>query len=358
MLSTIVGVVTVLSLLWYYLRYTYSYWSRKGVPYIEPEIPWGNFRKFTEIHQSALIEQFYHEKKGNGQFFGIYAFQNPMIVPTDLELIKNIMIKDFGHFQDRGIYFNEKHDPLSATLFSIEGQKWRQLRMKLTPTFTSGKMKFMFPTVLSVGDRFVDTIDKMIEKDGFADVEIKELLARFTTDVIGECAFGIECNSLANPDTDFRTMGRKVFINDKWLLMKFFLFTMFPETARFFGGRTTAKDVEQFFMGIVKETVQYRESTDTVRKDFMNLLIGLKNEPAGQNITMNELAAQTFIFFVAGFETSSTVMTFALYEMTLQPDIQRKARDQVNRIMEKYDGKLTYEAVLELTYIDQILDGI
>lgn len=347
----------MLSLLWYYLRHTFSYWQRKGIPFIEPEIPWGNFRKFTEMHQSELIQQFYHQMKGKAQFFGIYAFQNPMIVPTDLEFIKNIMIKDFGHFQDRGIFFNEKHDPLSATLFSIEGQKWRQLRAKITPTFTSGKMKFMFPTVLTVADRFVDTIDKMIELDGFADVEIKELLARFTTDVIGECAFGIECNTLANPDTEFRTMGRKVFAADKWLLAKFFLYTMFPETARFFGGRTTAMDVESFFMGIVKDTVRYRENNETNRKDFMNLLIGLKNAPAGQNITINELAAQSFVFFLAGFETSSTVMTFALYELMLQPDIQQKGRDEVKRILEKYDGKLTYEAVLEMTYIDQILDG-
>lgn len=132
--------------------------------------------------------------KGSGLFCGMYFFHVPVALALDLEFVKNVLIKDFSHFHDRGIYYNEKDDPLSAHLFAIDGKKWRNLRAKLTATFTAGKMKFMYPTVVATANEFKLTLDEMLLNNESLDIEMKDLLARFATDVIGECAFGIECN--------------------------------------------------------------------------------------------------------------------------------------------------------------------
>lgn len=94
------------------------------------------------------------------------------------------MSKEFHHFTDRGMYFNEKEDPLSANLFSIEGPEWKVLRAKLTPTFTSGKMKMMFNTLLECGDTLKETIARYSEER--KPIDVKEVLGCFTTDVIGK----------------------------------------------------------------------------------------------------------------------------------------------------------------------------
>lgn len=60
-------------------------------------------------------------------------------VPVDQEMIKNVLLKDFQHFVDHGLYSNPKVDPLTGGLFLLEGDTWRTHRAKLTPTFTSGK---------------------------------------------------------------------------------------------------------------------------------------------------------------------------------------------------------------------------
>lgn len=67
----------------------------------------------------------------------------------------------------------------------------------------------MFGTILNCGHRLMDILKEIAVEKG--DVEIREILARYTTDVIGSCAFGLECNSLQNPQAEFRLMGRRAF---------------------------------------------------------------------------------------------------------------------------------------------------
>jgi cytochrome P450 family 6 len=74
-------------------------------------------------------------------------------------------------------------------------------------------------------------------------------------------------------------------------------------------------------------------------------------------LSMNELAAQVFFFFIGGFETSSTTMTFCLYELSLHQDIQERLRDEIDVVLKKHDGKITYEAIQEMEYLDKVLSG-
>jgi cytochrome P450 family 6 len=72
---------------------------------------------------------------------------------------------------------------------------------------------------------------------------------------------------------------------------------------------------------------------------------------------VNSLAAQTFVFYIGGFETSSTTMTFCLYELSLHEDIQDRLRKEIDVVLKKHDGKLTYEAIQEMEYLDKVVSG-
>jgi cytochrome P450 len=63
------------------------------------------------------------------------------------------------------------------------------------------------------------------------------------------------------------------------------------------------------------------------------------------------------VFFAAGFETSSTTMTFCLYELALNPDIQQRLRAEIDTVLHKYGGNITYESVLEMKYLEKVVDG-
>lgn len=190
---TAVFVISALFLCYIYLKHVFSYWERRGIPQLKPLIPYGNIKEIGRSTQiSLLIRDFYNQTKDKYPYFGVYFFQRPVLIVNDTNVIKNVLIKDFKHFQDRGVYYNERDDKLSAHLFSLNFDKWKVLRNKISPTFSSGKMRFMFPTMLDVGSSLQLYMSQLIDTECV--LEMKDILARYTTDIIGKCAFGIVCN--------------------------------------------------------------------------------------------------------------------------------------------------------------------
>jgi cytochrome P450 family 6 len=68
-------------------------------------------------------------------------------------------------------------------------------------------------------------------------------------------------------------------------------------------------------------------------------------------------AAHAFVFLLAGFETSLTTMTFCLYELAMNPDIQERVRNEIDTVLERHGGNVTYESVFETEYLEKIVDG-
>ncbi len=261
LLQILLLLVFVVTSLYAYIKLKFSFWKNQKVAYIEPRLPFGNIAGIgRKIHSSQLMRNFYNELKGKGPFAGIYFFTKPVALAIDLDFIKNVFIKDFTYFHDRGVYFNERDDPLSAHLFSLEGAKWKNLRSKLTPTFTLTKMKFMFPTIVEVASEFQNCLSNMIDEN--EELELKDVLARFTTDVIGTCAFGINCNSLKDPNAEFRVKGKKVFEICRHQAIKQMFMASFRDLARLLRMKIIHDDVTEFFMKVVEETVKYREENN------------------------------------------------------------------------------------------------
>lgn len=112
----------------------------------------------------------------------------------------------------------------------------------------------------------------------------------------------------------------------------------------------------EFFVNIVRQTVELRERENIRRNDFMDLLIDLRKSEHSQGLSLEQLAAQVFVFFIAGFETSSTNMSYTLFELAKNEDIQNKLRAEIQSVLEKH-GKLTYDALMEMKYLDQVING-
>lgn len=356
--------------LWIYSKINFNlhYWKDRGVPQLEPAFFFGDVKHAGRKSVSELFSYFYNRFKRMGvKHGGVYMLSRKSWVPVDRALIKSILIKDFNHF-------TAHQPPMAKTiffdnLFHMDGEKWQDMRRKLTPTFTSGKMKMMYAILLEKTKGLVRLVDEMIEQKETTD--IKGLLARFTTDVIGSCGFGVECNSLEDVNSEFFQQGQKIFqeVNKNHSLVRMF-FGIFGLVKPI---KLDVAGIETFFSGVVKQTLDYREKNKIVRKDFMHLMIQLKNKGAVTEImnenddvyvktvdkevmSFHEIASQALLFFTAGFETSSTTMSYTLLELTQYQDVQKKLREEIRNVLKKYNGEMTYEALQEMTYADEVLN--
>ncbi|KAM8717479.1 hypothetical protein ACLKA7_004211 [Drosophila subpalustris] len=343
-----------------YLRSCYSYWEQRGVPQLRPHFLFGHFFKLTSVDTCDLVQETYDAFKGKFSVAGIYIFTKPIAVVTDLDLVKAILIKDFNKFVDRSdtpFPATVQRNPLLGHLFSLHGEEWKALRTKLSPTFTSGKIKYMFNTVTEVVEQLEATFQAAVgptEKGG-AILDVHDLLGRFTVDVIGSCAFGIECNSLKDPQAEFCVLAKKLFANSdkgiRWTLFKFNYSKYLSKLPIV----TFGQEHVEFFVNIVRQTVEIRERENIKRNDFMSLLIDLRKSEHSKGLSLEQLAAQVFVFFIAGFETSSTNMSYALFELAKNEDIQNKLRAEIQSVLQQH-GKLTYEAMMEMKYLDQVVN--
>ncbi|XP_064551997.1 uncharacterized protein LOC135437852 [Drosophila montana] len=354
MLDVIALLLITLAVGFWFVRTRLSYWARRSISHARPTFPMGNLQGFRkDKHFKDILTPLYESFKPTGApFAGFYFMLRPVVLVLDLDLAKEVLIRDFANFEDRGLYHNERDDPLTGHLFRIDGPKWRPLRQKMTSTFSSGKMKFMFPTVCAVGEELAQVCAEQAQNSICGILEINDLMARYTSDVIGSCVFGLDCNGLRNPEAEFAVMGRRAFIERRHNKLIDGFIESFPSLARRLRLCQIHQDITDFYMRIVRDTVKERESKGIVRNDFINLLIEMKQRG---ELTLPEMAAQSFIFFVAGFDTSASTLGFALYELAKQPQLQLKLRQDIEQALQAHGGQFTYECMQELRYMELVI---
>ena len=274
-----VGVLAacVLAVVYAYFKVSFTYWKKRNIPYVVPSFPFGNLAEVLFFRKSiGHVHQDIYKKLDGEKYGGIYAVTKPILFFRDPDIIKHILVKDFSSFHDHGLFLDEEIEPLTGHLFLLRGLRWRNLRVKLSPTFTSGKMKMMFQTLVDCGLELGSVLEKRASNEEI--IEIKDILARFSTDVISSCAFGIQCNCLKNPDAEFREWGRKIFEPTLRNSIISFISSTVPSLLSILKMTGLDPKISKYFRKMVEETVNYREKNNIKRNDFMHLLIQIKNK--------------------------------------------------------------------------------
>jgi cytochrome P450 family 6 len=277
-----------------------------------------------------------------------------MIGITDLNLVKNILIDDFETFSDRGVLINKQNEPLTAHLVTLESEEWRSLRQKLNPFFCNHKMRMIFRTLLNVSNH---TILKLLSRENRQKVEVKELFTKYTIDVIGNVVYGIDMNALNNPNSKFYEMGEKIHAIESYSLWKLLFILSFKRLSGKLRLRIYPSEPTKFFLGIVEATVKYRLENKIERSDILDILLEIKSGEGNEKLSVQEIAAHCFSFFIFGFETTSLTGAYVLYNLAMNQEVQERLRHEVGFVIMKRDeSRLTYEAIQEMSYLQMVID--
>ncbi|KAG0724962.1 Cytochrome P450 3A11 [Chionoecetes opilio] len=357
--ETWVLVATVAVLAWLYSKWRHSYWSSRGVP-SPPALPFlGHYHKAYFMNKTSWV--FYNEmykKFRDASMFGMYEVWNPILVLWDPEIMKHIFIKDFDHFTDRRTFEldtgNEREQMIMEMLTLKNGAAWKSLRAIMTPTFTSGKIKSMFPLVCDKADALVKFSMKQAAENPH--VDMKNNFGRFTMDTIASCAFGIECNSLVDKNAEFPRKAEKFFTPSFTAIMKIMLYSVMPKPFKFFRVHLNPPEVD-FFMDVIRKTVAARQGGEK-RGDFLDLLLEARDDPDNPNNkqVLGELTivAQSLLFIIAGYRTTAALLSFSSFLLAKNKDQQHRLRDELRQMVAEH-GDITYQAIMEAKLLDACL---
>ncbi|KAK5643740.1 hypothetical protein RI129_007585 [Pyrocoelia pectoralis] len=240
-------------------------------------------------------------------------------------------------------------------------------------------MKAMFALIKETSQQYVSYLKS--QGNEVIEVQLKDIFERFTIDVITNVAFGIKTDSLSDRNNTFYTLGKK--IAQQTGIKGFILFNAFPAAlSKLIRVPVYSKEIREFFTAIVNESIELREKSNIIRPDVLHLLMESRKGPmkveeeikdipdegfavveeSGYDqgieqikMTNEMITAQALIFFLAGFETISMLLSHTIYELVINPDIQQKLRKELEETLLKSQGKLTYESVMRMQYLDMII---
>ncbi|KAK5644030.1 hypothetical protein RI129_007875 [Pyrocoelia pectoralis] len=374
--------IVVLVSFYFKLRQIYNFWRERRVPYVKPVYILGNFarRAFRLGSMHDCVDKIYNTLP-DVRCIGFYTFLQPMLMIRDLELIKQITVKDFDSFSDHNTPVLPSVDKLwSKNLFSLTSDRgWNGVRATVSPAFTGSKMRKMFVLMQDCSEQFV-TYLKI--KEGMITMEMKESFSRYGTDVIGSTAFGITCNSLKEQNNEFYLMGKELTDLSGLKGLKLAVYSTSSTLAKLFSVKVVSDKVGKFFSHVIEQNLQERRNNQIVRHDMIHMLMKAQKGEIQQDneqtldtgfptvqehntlnttrkskiiITDEDITAHATGFFFAGFETTSTLLSYLMYELAVNPDIQNKLYLEIQQIKKNSNERITYEELINMKYLDNVV---
>ncbi|XP_040430792.1 cytochrome P450 3A9-like [Cygnus olor] len=299
-----------------------------------------------------------------GKMWGIYDGRQPVLAVMDPKIIKSVLVKECY-----STFTNRRHVDLAGVLNNAvslaEDEQWKRIRTVLSPTFTSGKLKEMFPIMKHYGEILVKNVQKRVEKDN--SIPVKDIFGSYSMDVVTSTSFGVNIDSMNNPKDPFVREMKKLVKFDFFdpVFIVSFVFPFFCPLLAKMNVSVFPSDAVDFFMRSISKIKQDREKdTQKGRVDFLQMMIESQKSTSNGNSEVNhthkaltdiEVLSQAFIFIFAGYEPTSNTLCYLAYELALHPDVQQKLVDEIDTILPN-KAPLTYETVMQLEYLDMTMN--
>ncbi|XP_032676678.1 cytochrome P450 9e2-like [Odontomachus brunneus] len=356
LVSLILGAIIILYL---YLTRNLKYWQKRGVPCANGALPGiGHMWDFVSMKEtfSEWCRKIYCDNKGHSMV-GFYNFMKPTLLIREPELVKTVLQTNFTNFHDNGLKVDPELDPLLANNpFFVYGDKWVIGRKRLTHAFSGMRLKILLESVKQVCEELENFVDKKLSKVEKVEIELKDLFAKYTSQVVANAGFGVNglCFDDEKQKESFYALGKSFlepsFINN----LIFNIVFLMPRLANVLKIRFLPKNVDHFFRTLVKDIIEQRRTSETRRNDFLQLMVELERME-NDKFDVEVLASHAVSFFLDGYETSSTTLCFVGFHLAAYPEVQKKLREEIITVLSKHNGTLTYDALKEMTYMDQVI---
>lgn len=362
--------------------YIYTYWLRHGIRGPTPVPLFGNmlqdvFHSIPELDKKNIAKY--------GKVYGVYEMSKPILVVADPELLRQLLIRDFNFITDRR--FHSNHRIAKHFLLLLKGEEWRRARNTVTPTMTPAKIKAVMPLMDDCVEKLLQTIGKRTQESNVIDVQ--KLFGCYVVDVIAKCAFATDAQ--AHDDHEPNSFLVNVHNLVSQPMIRFLPYLLFPKRLLdLFGYSASIPGSMDFMDNAVRTIIQQRTAGNGPKvRDLIQLLIEAgedgdqemgesaadtnfdpscndpscndpsigpsENKTRKKFLTDDEIVGNAILIFVAGYETTGSLMTSTTYALAKHPEIQEKLRQEIIGAVKDNGNKMDYDLVSTLPYLDAVI---
>merc|ERR1711892_330803 len=285
----------------------------RGIPVITPRLlsfgTAGHYvsdNGYPEFAKAQLLDQ-------DRKTVGYYRVTSPGVMTVDTGLIAKLFNTHFHLFNSRNPAMGEiGAGPIFGyTMDLLDDMKsWKRQRSTLTAGFSTKQLNEMIPVFDGVLTSFVDALRKLDQEP----IDCKVVGSKFAVDAFTSASFSTIVTDQSGSIRDFAKA---------------------PLIDAIFNA-----DAQKFFHQFTQSLIDQRtnNSGNAGRKrDFLNIMLESRITPeesksATRGLTNNDIIAQTFIFFIAGFETTATTLTAAIWLLIQNPAYIEKIREEANKV--------------------------
>lgn len=347
---TILLFVTSYMLLYIYLKKSYKYWKLRNIPYKKPEYFLGNIlgvllKKYSSSNYIAKLCSEFQEP-----YFVFFSLYKPFLVVKDSSIIKRILVTDFQKFSNKIFVNNRDIDPIfSNSIFNLKNPHWKDLRSRVSKVFSPSKVKAMMMIAKGCGDNLRTYLEKNIDKSS----DIKDVTIRYSTEVISNCAFGVNFNCFVTERNLFAHHAHNIFPKSYMGTFKGFTYIFLPQLVKIFKYQFFDDTSCDFFYSFFLDLIEQRRNLNIKRYDLIDILEDLKKENC-EKYDQKRLLSQAISFLAVGHETLSSIVALTIYHLSMNDKIQTRLRDEINDVIEHY-GDITPESLADMEYLQMVI---
>ncbi|EES01121.1 hypothetical protein BDA96_03G248300 [Sorghum bicolor] len=297
---------------------------------------------------------YYNLIREHGKISVTWLGPTPRVIVNDPKLVREIMANKLGHFQKR------KHTGIvrqfANGLVNHEGQKWAAHRKIINPAFHLEKLKKMLPAFAACSNELITRWVGYVESDGAKEIDVWPEFQNLTGDVISRTAFG---SSFSEGRRIFEIQCEQVqnlvkLMNSLYLPGFRFLPTQLNRRIK-----ANARELQTLLRGIVSKREKAMKEGRANNDDLLGLMMDsniAETKQAGNSkpiMTMDDIIGELKLFYFAGMDTTAVLLTWTMVVLSIHPEWQHRAREEVQRAFG--DNQPDLDGIQQLKIVTMIL---